>query len=559
MSKRTRLAPLVLLFAVSLSFGGCASPATPIPAADTATPEAAPPSPTPAPAEEIPPPDPEAASNIRFIEAVDGSTVKFYLNRIDVAFLEKIAFAAFGIQSPANVKEFGGGGDLIANPVGTGPYEFVEWVPDQTITLERWDDYWGDNARTQTMVYRVIIEPSARLLELQAGTIDGMDNLAPDDFEVAQEDSSITVYNRPKFNIGYLAINNDRPPFDQLEVRQAVHYAINKNAIIDALYPPTAEVATQWVPPGIFGHSEDVEGYPHDPEKARELLTEAGFPEGFETTLWVMPVSRGYYPNPDQVAQAMQADLAAVGIEAEIVTYDWGTFLPKVRAGEHDLCIMGWMADYADATNILDPFFKGAHQIPGSPHPEVVELLNEAASTLDRAERQAIYDQANELIHDLAISVPVVHNSAAFAWKEQVRGIAPSPLSTEYYATIHAPETDSLIFAHSGDAVGLDCADEADGESFLICRQILEGLVQFEPGTSNVVPALAESWEVSDDGLEWTFNLREGVKFHDGSVLDAEAVVFNWMRWWDAENPYHVGHTGKFVYFAYFFGGFRGE
>nr|MBC8264512.1 peptide ABC transporter substrate-binding protein [Anaerolineales bacterium] len=509
--------------------------------------------------EEAAAPPAAPACNIKGIEKVDDYTVKIHLYGPDVAFLQKVAFVVFGIQSPANFEVYGGGGDLLRNPVGTGPYKFVEWVPDQTITIERNEDYWGDPAKTKEIVFRVMAEPSARALELQAGTVDGIDNVAPDDFATLEADPNITVYPRPKFNIGYVEVQRNKEPFDKLEVRQALNYAINREAIVKAFYPPTAEVATQFIPPGIFGHSDGITGYPYDPDKAKELLAEAGLPDGFKTTLWVMPVSRGYYPTPDSIGEAIQADLAAVGIEAEIVTYDWATYLAKAREGEHELAMLGWMADYADATNFLDVFFRGATLAWGDPHPEVIELLNKGNSTFDPAERQAIYDEANQLIEDLAIGVPIVHNSSGTAYLQEWAGVKADPFSQEYLPVVEAPGKDTLIFARNGDSVSLDCIDETDGESFWICKQVFESLLSFEPGTTNVQPALAESWEVSADGTEWTFKLREGVKFHDGTDLDADAVVINWNRWWDPNDPLHIGNTGTFTYFKWFFGGLKGD
>ena len=510
-----------------------------------------------APAAAAPP-----ACEIEAIEKVDDYTVKIVLNRPDVAFLQKIAFDAFGIQSPANLEKYKGGGDLFKNPVGTGPYKFVEWVPDQTITLERFDGYWGEPAKTQKIVFRVIAEPAARALELQAGTVDGIDNVAPDDIPTLEADPNITVYARPKFNIGYLGINRAHKPFDDVRVRQAVGYAINKEAIVKALYPPTAEVATQFIPPGIFGHTEGQAYYEYNPAKAKALLAEAGYPDGFSTTLWVMPVSRGYYPTPSKVGEAIQADLAAVGIKAEVVTYDWGTYLDKVAAGEADLFMLGWMADYADATNFLDVFFgTGADMSFGDPKdfPALLDLLTKGGSTVDPAQRQPIYDQANQFIYENAIAIPIVHNSSATAYLKEWTGIKPDPFSNEALWLVEAPGKDTLIYARNGDSVGLDCIDETDGESFWVCKQVFDSLVEFEPGTTNVVPSLAESWEVSEDGKVWTFHLRKGVKFHDGTDFNADAVVRNWVRWWDKGDPLHVGHTGDFFYFGYFFGGFKGE
>ena len=513
-----------------------------------------------APEAEIPAPDPTANSIVRYIEKVDDYTIKMYLNMPDVAFTQKLAFGAFAFLSPDVIKKYNGGGDLFKNPVGTGPFMLKEWIPDDKMTLVPNPNYWGTKATLANLVFRVIKEAPARLLELQAGTVDGLDNLAPDDFPTAQADPNLNVYPRPPFNIGYLGINRARTPFDKLEVRQAIAHAINKAAIVQALYPPTASAASQFVPPPVFGHSTALVDYPYDVAKAKELLTKAGFPNGFKTTLWVMPVSRGYYPTPDKVGEAIQADLRKVGIETDIVTFDWGVYLDKVAAGEADLFLLGWMADYADATNFVDVFFgKGADASFGPTFPEVVEILNKGASTMDVAGRQKIYDQAAQLIHDLVPAVPVVHNSSGLAFNKAVSGVLPSPLSLEDYVTAKVTGKDTLIFARSGDSVGLDPADETDGESFMATQQILEGLLGFKSGTVEVIPSLAERYEVSADGLEWTFYLRKGVKFTDGADFNADAAIFNFERWWDATNMYHVGHTGDFFYWGYFFGGFKGE
>ena len=494
------------------------------------------------------------------VEKIDPHTLRFTLTHPDAAFLQKLAFPAFGPQSPANIKKYGGGGDLIRNPVGTGPFRFVEWLPDDHITLKRNEDYWGEQPELETLTYRVIKEAPARFLELQAGTVDGVDNLSPDDIPAAQADPHIEVYLRPPFNVGFLGINRAHEPFDDQRVRQAVAMAINKAELVAALYPPTAEVASQFVPPRIFGHSDGLQDWPYDPDQAKALLAEAGYAAGFPTTLWVMAIGRPYFPNPDRVGEVLQANLAAVGIQAEIVTYDWGTYLEKVFAGEADLFLNGWMADYPDATNFLDTFFgAGSDDSLGGTFPELVQMLQEAGSTLDTAQRQTLYDQANQFIHDQVPAVPIVHNSSAIAFRKTVKGIKASPFSQEFFYPASVEGKSHLIFGRSGDSVGLDCVDESDFESLMVCAQIFEPLVAFEPGTTHVVPALAERWEVSDDLLTWTFYLRQGVKFHDGSDLDAEAVVFNFQRWWDKDNPYHVGHTGNFVHWTYYFGGFKGE
>jgi peptide/nickel transport system substrate-binding protein len=518
-------------------------------------------SPTPIPTPLPTPPSPSPPKSLlASIEKVDATTVRFTLSRPDVTFLQKLAFPAFGMQSPANVQKCNGGGDLLRNPVGTGPFKFVEWVPGDHITLQRNDGYWGQKPALETLTYRVIKEAPARLLELQAGAVDGVDNLSPDDIPAAQADPNLAVYLRPPFNIGYLGINRAHKPLDDVRVRQAIAMAVNKADLVKALYPPTAQTASQFVPPGIFGHTSGLEDWPYAPDQAKKLLAEAGYPNGFKTTLWVMPVSRGYYPTPDRVGEAIQANLAAVGIQAEIVTYDWGIYLDKVFAGEADLFLLGWLADYPDATNFLDNFFgAGSDNSLGPKFPELVQMLQEAGSTTDQVKRQALYDKANRFIHDNLPAVPVVHNSSALAFRKTVKDVKPSPLNLESFLPVSVEGKDGLIFARSADSVGLDPVDESDLESVMVCAQITEPLVAFEPGTTKIVPALAERWEVSGDLRTWTFYLRRGVKFQDGTDLDADAVVFNFERWWDKANPYHVGHTGNFHHWSFYFGGFKGE
>jgi peptide/nickel transport system substrate-binding protein len=493
------------------------------------------------------------------VSALSPSTVHFTLSRPDPAFLQKLAFSAFGPASPAKIRKHSGG-DLIRNPIGTGPFELAEWIPGDRITLVRNEDYWGEKPALAALTYRVITDPTARFLELRAGTVDVIDNLAPDDIPAAQADPNLNVYLRPPFNVGFLGINRSHAPFDDIRVRQAVALALNKNELATALFPPTALAASQFVPPNIPGHTENLEDWFHSPARAKALLAEAGYPDGFDTTLWVMAIGRPYFPNPDRVSEAIQADLAEVGIRAEIVTYDWATYLQKIRAGEADLFLNGWVADYPDATNFLDTLFgPGADGSLGELFPELVEMLRVGGSTLDASTRQAIYDRANVFIHDQVPAVPVVHNSTAIAARKGVKGLQASPFSQEFFYPVSVEGKDTLVLGRSGDSVGLDCVDESDLESQMICAQIFEPLVRFKPGTTEIIPGLAERWEVSSDLKTWTFHLRPGVKFQDGTNLDADAVVFNFERWWDRENPYHVGHTGAFVMWTYYFGGFRGE
>ena len=499
---------------------------------------------------------------LQSIEATGQYEVTFTLCYPDPAFPSKVAFSALNIHPSEYLEATGGGGpELFQNPIGTGPYRLANWDLGNEIVLERFDDYWGEPAKEPTLIFRWNSEAAARLVELQAGTVDGIDNPAPGDFDVIRNDPNLQLYERPGTNIFYLGINNTVEPFDNVKVRQAVAHAIDKQRIVDNFYPAGSIVATQFMPPSIFGYTPEVEPFPYDPDRARELLAEAAAEDGFElpiqTTLSYRDVVRSYLPQPGVVAQDLQAQLAEVGIEVEIVVMESGAFLDAADAGELSLHLLGWGADYPDATNFLDFHFGGGSSDQfGEKYPEIVDALSRAAQLADPDERYPIYVEANTLIRDLVPMVPIAHGGSGVAYRASIEGGHASPLGNEYFAVVEDPDDDNFIWMQNAEPIGLYCADETDGESLRACEQINESLLAYEVGGTAVVPALATEWEASDDLLVWTFKLREGVKFHDGSDFDANDVVMSFAVQWDAANPLHVGRDGNFTYFNAFFGAF---
>lgn len=495
---------------------------------------------------------------IRSITAVDALTVQFVLCEPDGAFPQKVAFSSLGIMPSEYIESTGGGGEaLFRNPVGTGPYMLQNWDLGNEIVLTRHDDYWGEPAFEQTMIFRWTSEAAARLVELQAGTVDGIDNPGAGDFEVISADPNLQLFERPGLNIFYLGMNNLFPPFDNQKVRQAVAYAIDKQRIVDNFYPPGSTVADQFLPPAIFGYTPETEPFPYDPEMARQLLAESGVSLPIEVTLNYRDVVRGYLPQPGIVAQDIQAQLAQVGINITIEVIESGAFLDAADRGELAFYLLGWGADYPDATNFLDVHFgQGASPQFGDKDPQIVDLLNEAGRTADPDARLELYREANARIRDFAPMLPIAHGGSGVAFSADIAGAHVSPLGNENFSVMEDPSDDNIIFMQNGEPAGLYCADETDGEALRVCEQITEPLLGYEIAGTAVVPALAESYATSEDGLTWTFTLRSGVVFHDGSSLDANDVVTSYGVQWDAANPLHVGRDGSFSYWTYLFKAF---
>ncbi|MGQ9845731.1 MAG: ABC transporter substrate-binding protein, partial [Caldisericia bacterium] len=347
------------------------------------------------------------------------------------------------IVSPTNHQKWGE--EAYAHPVGTGPFKFVEWVKDDHITLEKFKEYWGEKPKIDKLIFKVIPDASVRLLELQKGTIDGMEFPNPDDLEKIKQDSNLKLLTQPGLNIGYLAFNlgEDTPGYDphfkDVRVRKAVYHAINRQDIVEHLYKGTAVVAKNPLPPSLWSYNDEITDYEYNPEKAKELLKEAGYPNGFETNLWAMPVARPYMFDPQKIAEAIQSDLANVGIKAKLVTYDWGTYLDKTEGGEHAMCLLGWTMDYPDPDNILyvllDPdaaTVGSAGNVAFYRNNKIHELNMLARTNFDIKEREKYYKEMQKIIHEDIPWVPLAHSQQMVVFRKNVKGFSLYP-SGDYH------------------------------------------------------------------------------------------------------------------------------
>ena len=370
---------------------------------------------------------------VKSVEAADGHTVKIFLEKFYAPFLYNLAEpTAAPIISPSALKKWGD--EFEKHPSGTGPFRFEKWVPGDRIILTKNPDYWGKPPYLDGVVFKTLVHNKSRLLALTTAAIHGMDGL---DFGMVGkiiQSKELQTEIITGLNVGYLAMNTETAPFDQVKVRQAVNYAINKPNLVRLFYQDMAIPAKNPMPPVIWGYNDSIEDYAYNPEKAKQLLKESGFEKGFETTLWAMPVARPYMPEPDKIARAVKANLAAVGINAQIVTHDWGTYLAGTSAGKHDMCLSGAVAGNGDPYNFLyvlldkDNAVKPqAENIAFFKHEELHELLVKAQQITDKQERIRLYQKAQEIIHEYAPWVPLAHARQMIAHRQNVHGIVQHP------------------------------------------------------------------------------------------------------------------------------------
>ena len=260
-------------------------------------------------------------------------------------------------------------------------------------------------------------------------------------------DDSLQLLDRPPVNVGWITINHAKPPMDQLEVRQAVSHAINRQEIVDSFYGGRGSVATQFTPPEIEGYAEDVQIYEYDPDRLRQLLQQAGLELPVEIEFWYpTEVSRDYMPDPKRNFEAMAADLNAAGFRVTPRTAPWRPdYVARVNGGTAGhLNLIGWIADFADADNFIGTFFQSPSDQWGFENPEIHDLLDQAEEEPDPAARVELYQQANRAIMAFAAGVPYAHNSAAIALNADIQGFVPSPVGVggESFATVQAGEAE---------------------------------------------------------------------------------------------------------------------
>lgn len=382
------------------------------------------------------------AELIKSIDKVDDYTVKFTLARPESPFLANLAMDFATILSAEYADQMLKAGtpeQVDQVPVGTGPFSFVAYQKDAVIRFKAFPDYWKGKAKIDDLVYAITKDPTARWAKVQKNECQIMPYPNPSDLEAIGKDPNVDLMQQAGLNIGYLAFNVTKKPFDDKRVRLAITYAIDKEAILKDVYLGAGQPAKNFIPPTIWSYNDKIVDYPHDVEKAKELLKEAGLEKGFETDIWWMPVQRPYNPNAKRVAEIIQSDLEKLNIKANLVSYEWGEYRKRLQGGEHQMGQLGWTGDNGDPDNFFfllgcDAARDGGQNIAKWCNKDFDEKLKKAKSISDKAERTKLYEEMQVIAHDEVPVFNIAHSVVFEPVRKEVVGYKVSPLGRhEFY------------------------------------------------------------------------------------------------------------------------------
>jgi peptide/nickel transport system substrate-binding protein len=383
--------------------------------------------------------DPKNPGSVSDVIVDSPTQVTFVLPQPSGTFLRNIAMQPFAIGSPAAIKA--NPQAFEQHPIGSGPYVLREWLRDDHITLDANPTYTGPLARPtiKTVVIRDIPDQATSVLSIEKGELAMLTDPRPDDAAMLAKQSNIAIVNQPSNNLAYLALNMEKKPFDDVRVRRAIAQALDLPSIIAALYGPGTVEGDNWTPPGMLGENKRIKIWPHNVAAAKALLAQAGFPHGFTTELYLPTSPRPYMPDPQRLAEAIQADLKDAGINVVLEPFEFGVFLAKIQNGEHPMCLIGWSGDNGDPDNFYYPLLDQDSAVkPYAQNyafwrdPVFHKLMLAGQRSVDENARRAIYEQAAQMVHDQVPAISLLHTPVPLALRTSLHGFVASP-DTEYH------------------------------------------------------------------------------------------------------------------------------
>ena len=397
--------------------------------------------------------NPDLGSSLyRSCQARGQYTAVIRLTKRSGPFIPSLVLSAFSMQSPTAMRRYGAnrgelrngtfyptGSYAFSHPTGTGPYRFVSWTVGERVVLARNNAYWGKKPQLERVIVRPISNNTARLQALQTGEVNGYDLVAPQDIGTIKGNNRLKVQDRPPFNVAYVTINQAKPPMNNILVRRAVAYGLDRGSVVRSFYAGRAVVAHQFMPPQIPGYEPKVVKYSYNPERAKQLLRQAGLSLPVKIEFWYPTgVSRPYMPDPKRNFEAFAASLEQSGFDVETHSAPWRPdYVKNVNDGTAGhLNLIGWTGDYGDPDNFVGTFFQSHSPQFGFRNQRIFSLLNRAEAETNQARRTRLYKEANRVIMQFLPAVPYAHSKPALGFQRRVRGYVPSPVGTDPFAGV---------------------------------------------------------------------------------------------------------------------------
>lgn len=381
---------------------------------------------------------------IKNIEKVDDHTVVFHLNKPESPFIADLGMPFASILSAEYADAMLKAGTpekLDLNPLGTGPFIFLQYQKDSRILYKANPNYFGDKAKIDRLIFTITPDAAVRYAKLQKGECQAMPYPNLPDVERMKQDPNIQVDEMAGLNIGYMAYNVEKAPLNNVKVRQALNMAVNKQAIIDAVFHGAAEPAKNLIPPTMWGYNNEVKDTPYDVNKAKALLKEAGLDKGFTIDLWAMPVQRPYNPNARRMAEMIQADWAKIGVKANIVTYEWGEYLSRSRKGEHEAVLLGWSGDNGDPDNFYsvlmscDAIKVGSNTFRWCDQ-SFDALIKQARVEPNHEKRVELYKKIQVEMQKHYPGLMIAHSKVYMPVRKEVKGYIMDPLAEHHFENV---------------------------------------------------------------------------------------------------------------------------
>jgi dipeptide transport system substrate-binding protein len=381
---------------------------------------------------------------IKSIDKVDAQTVRFTLNAPNATFLPilSMGFASiYPVEYADQLLKANRTADLNAKPVGTGPFMLRSYQKDAVIRYDVNPGYWGPKPKIDKLIYAITPDTAVRMQKVKTGECQIALSPKPQDVLAAKSDKKVKVSERPAFMTAFVALNTQHKPFDNPKVRQALNMAFDRATYVKAVFDGTATPAVNPYPAGTWSYAKDVQPYPHDFVQAKKLLADAGYPNGFSTTIWTRPTGSVLNPDPKLSAELLQADFAKIGVTAQVKVIEWGELIRSAKQGQHDVLFMGWAGDNGDPDNFLTPQFSCASVQSGINFarycdPALDKLITDGRSKTDEAARTGSYLKAQQLIHDQALWIPLAYPSAAAVLQPNVDGYQISPFGRQNFDNV---------------------------------------------------------------------------------------------------------------------------